>query len=146
MTVQLGLFQTWSEPQIDGFLITRLIFRKVRIIYWELACHSSYRMFSLHYENIPMQYTEFFFVVKMKIFTRKKRHFSYVRSKHRLWVHVRTASLGRIPTIYYVLGQKIRKIGIYPRIPQFFYIKVGFNGVYFSWTCFPDGISTGLWY
>ena len=26
----------------------------------------------------------------------------------------------------------------YPCKPQYFYMKVGFNGVYFSWTCFPD--------
>ena len=32
---------------------------------------------------------------------------------------------------------KIRKIGI-PCKPQYFYIKVGFKGVYFSLTCFPD--------
>ena len=32
---------------------------------------------------------------------------------------------------------KNKKIGI-PRIPQFFYIKVGFKGVYISRTCFPD--------
>ena len=23
---------------------------------------------------------------------------------------------------------------------KIFYIKVGFKGVYFSWTCFPDGL------
>ena len=34
-------------------------------------------------------------------------------------------------------GAKIRKIGI-PCIPQFCKIKVGFKGVYFYWTCFPD--------
>ena len=26
-------------------------------------------------------------------------------------------------------------------VPQFNYIKVGYKGVYFSWTCFPDGHS-----
>ena len=30
---------------------------------------------------------------------------------------------------------KIRQIGIHL---LFFYIKVGFSGVYFSWICFPD--------
>ena len=34
-------------------------------------------------------------------------------------------------------GAKIRK-KVYPCIPQFCYIKVGFKGVYFSWACFPD--------
>ena len=33
-------------------------------------------------------------------------------------------------------GAKIRKIGI-PLIPQFCYIKVGFEGVYITRTCFP---------
>ena len=34
-------------------------------------------------------------------------------------------------------GAKIRKIGI-PCIPQFYYIKVGFKGVFIARTCFPD--------
>ena len=34
-------------------------------------------------------------------------------------------------------GAKIRKIGI-PLQTPFFNIKVGFNVVYFTWTCFPD--------
>ena len=33
-------------------------------------------------------------------------------------------------------GAKIRKI--YPCILQFYNIKVGFKGYYFSWTCSPD--------
>ena len=37
-------------------------------------------------------------------------------------------------------GAKIRKIGI----PQFYYMKVGFKRVYFSWTCFPDGLVTKM--
>ena len=34
-------------------------------------------------------------------------------------------------------GAKIRKI-VYPCIPQFNYIKVGFKGVFIAWSCFPD--------
>ena len=34
-------------------------------------------------------------------------------------------------------GKKIRKI-IYPCVPQFSSIKVGFKGVFMAWTCFPD--------
>ena len=35
---------------------------------------------------------------------------------------------------------EIRKTGTPQQTPVFFfYMKVGFNGVYFSWTCFPDG-------
>ena len=34
---------------------------------------------------------------------------------------------------------KIRKIGtVYPCVPQFCYIKVGYKGVYITRTCFPD--------
>ena len=29
---------------------------------------------------------------------------------------------------------------VYPCIPQFYYIKVGFKGVYIALTCFPNGI------
>ena len=39
-----------------------------------------------------MQYTEKNLVVKMKIFIEKGLIFFYFCSKHRLWVHVRTAS------------------------------------------------------
>ena len=34
-------------------------------------------------------------------------------------------------------GAKIRK-KVYPCMPQFYYIKVGYKGVYFSPACFPD--------
>ena len=47
-----------------------------------------------HYANLPMQYTEIFFsAVKIEnfIFLEKKLIFSYFCSKHRFWVHVRTA-------------------------------------------------------
>ena len=48
------------------------------------------------YENLFMQYTEIFKVLKMKIFNIKLLiFFSYFCSKHRLWIHVRTASARR---------------------------------------------------
>ena len=42
-------------------------------------------------------------------------------------------------------GAKIKN-KIYHSIPQFYfcYIKVGFNGVYFSWICFPDEFRVSL--
>ena len=67
-----------------------------------------------------MKYTEKFLVVKMKIFIVKILIFFLFLLKTYiviLLVHVRTASAVR----------------------QFFYITVGFKGVYISWTCFPDG-------
>ena len=50
--------------------------------------------YAYHYENMPMQYTEIFSVVKNETFIRKKKKFSYFCSKHRLWVHVRTPRRG----------------------------------------------------
>ena len=46
-----------------------------------------------HYENLPMQYTEIFLALKIENFQLKKFViFSYFCSKHKFWVHVRTAS------------------------------------------------------
>ena len=46
----------------------------------------------LHYENLPMQYTEVFWALKMENFQLKIfDSFLIFASKHRLWVHVRTA-------------------------------------------------------
>ena len=46
----------------------------------------------MHYENMPMQYTDIFQVVKNENFQKKiSRIFSYFCSKYRFWVHVRTA-------------------------------------------------------
>ena len=64
-----------------------------------------------HYETCPCNILQYFTVVKMIIFRRIFIYFSYCWSKHRLWVHVRTASM------------------IYPCKPQFYYIKVGCKGV-----------------
>ena len=51
---------------------------------------------SNHYENTPMQYTAIFQGCKNDNLQMKKMlYFSYFCSKHRLWVHVRTASLGQ---------------------------------------------------
>ena len=51
--------------------------------------------------------------------------------------HVRTSEAVLTSTHNLCFGAKIRKIDI-PCIPQFFYIKVGFKGVFIARTCFPD--------
>ena len=56
---------------------------------------------------MPMQYTEIFKVVKNDISVEIFCYFSYFCSKHRLWVHVRTAS-----PIYALEQIKIRKVDI----------------------------------
>ena len=35
-------------------------------------------------------------------------------------------------------GSKIRKKSVYAFTPQIYYIELGVEGVYFTWTCFPN--------
>ena len=62
-----------------------------------------------HYANMSVQYTAIFHGYKNDYFQLKNcDFFPYLCSKHRLWVHVRTASVRRfkrVPTIY-ALEQK----------------------------------------
>ena len=90
----------------------------------------------MHYENTPMRKYSGFFHIKMKISVEKLCYFPYFCSKHRLWVHVRTALLS---TYNLCFGPKIRKIRI-PMHTQFYYIKVGLKGLFIVRTGFPDGI------
>ena len=64
--------------------------------------------------------------------------------KNRLWVHVRTASQRRfqwVPESMFKSKKKIRK-NEYPGKPQFYFIKVGWKGVYITRTCFHDDSKT----
>ena len=66
-------------------------FRYIHTSYY-LLCHK----IAHHYENMSMQYTVIFDGCKNDNFQMKNCNiFSYFSSKHRLWVHVRTASLRR---------------------------------------------------
>ena len=51
-----------------------------------------------------------------------------------MWVHVRTAS---VSTHNLCFLRKIRQ-NVYPCKLQFYFIKVGRNGVYITRTCYPD--------
>ena len=53
-----------------------------------------------------------------------------------MWIHVRTAVLTSTHNLCF--RAKIRKKNEYHCKPQFYYIKVGFKGVYIIWTCFHD--------
>ena len=55
-----------------------------------------------------------------------------------LWVHIRPAEAVLASTHNLCFGAKIRKLGIPLRTPVLLYIKVGFKGLFFSRTCFPD--------
>ena len=74
--------------------------------------------------------------------------FSYFWSKNRLWVHVRTAEavLTSIHNLYFVKKTLLCNYNLdvldvlYPSITQFCYMKVGFEGVHITRTCFRDGV------
>ena len=38
-----------------------------------------------------------------------------------------------------IVWSKNKRKKVYPCIPKFYYIKVGFKGVFIARTCFPDG-------
>ena len=60
-----------------------------------ILLHLSLKVMS-HYENMPVQYTAIFHGCKNGNFQMKNCDiFSYFCSKHRSWVHVRTASVRR---------------------------------------------------
>ena len=86
----------------------------------------------LHYDNMPIQYTAFFTAVKMIIFEKKLSHISYFCSEYRSWVQVRTASVRRFTVLtcihHLCFRANIRK-NMYHYKPQFYYIKVGCEGV-----------------
>ena len=74
---------------------------------------------SIHYENLPKQYTQIFKVVKNENFQKKNfDNFSYFCSKHRLWVHGEAVLTS---THNLCFEAKIRKIGIPLQTPVFLY-------------------------
>ena len=94
-----------------------------------------------HYENTPMQYTAIFHGCENVNFQMKNYDIFLFFSKHRFWVHVRTASSGG-SNVYpqSIFMAKIRK-HVYLCTSQFYYIKVGCKGVYITRTCYNDGVA-----
>ena len=93
-----------------------------------------------YYENLPMQYSAniIFSAIKLKISSQSFLYFSYVCSKHRLWVHVAEAVLTSTHNLCF--GSKIRKKNRYTSLyPSFATddVKVGFKGVYMLRACYP---------
>ena len=79
-------------------------------------------LLTIHYDNRPMQYTAILMAVKMTIFQLKySDYFSYICSKHRLWVHNLDEAV-LMSTHNLCFRAKIRK-NVYPCKPQFYYIK-----------------------
>ena len=93
----------------------------------------------MHYENTPMQkYRDFCFHIKMKISVEKLLYFPYFCSKHRLWVHVRTATV-LTSTHNLCFGPKIRKKSYTPAYPVLPYKSRVEGGIHCT-EMFPDGI------
>ena len=74
-----------------------------------------------HYENMPMQYTEMFKVVKMKIFSSKNFNIFLIFAEN--------IDCG------YTLEPPPRGIPLHTSVLLY---KSGFKGVYITRTCFPD--------
>ena len=83
----------------------------------------------------PCNILQYFTDVKTAIF-RRKIELSYFCSIRRLWVHVRTVSEKSTQNLCFTA--KLEKY-FYSCKSQFYYIKVGENGVYITWTCYHDG-------
>ena len=77
-----------------------------------------------------MQHTKNFFSIKIETFIEKKFDFCNTFAQN-----IHCGYTGNV-----CFGSKIRKLGIPFALlhTQFFYIKVGFKGVYMSQTCIPD--------
>ena len=78
-----------------------------------------------------MQHTEIFLAVKIENFHLKNVILLIFMLKNWLWVHI--CVLTRTHNLCFGW-----KKGVNPCIPQFYYIKLGFKGVYIPWIRFPD--------
>ena len=91
-----------------------------------------------HYENMPMQYKEIFKVVKNENFQEKINDIFLIFAQNiYCWYTLEPLRRGSSNESQSMFWSKNR---YYPCIPQFHYIKVGYKGVFISWTCFPDDI------
>ena len=89
-----------------------------------------------------MQYTEIFKVVKNDNFQWKFLDIFFIFAQNIDCGYTleppRRGGSNEYPQSMF--WSKNEKKQVYPPQTPFFYIKVGFKGVYFLWTCFPDVI------
>ena len=95
---------------------------------------------------MPMYYTDFFKVVKNEIFRQKNFAIFLIFAlnidcEYALDPHRRGGS-NEYPQ--YMFWSKNKKNRYTPAYPSFCCIKVGFEGVHISRTCFPDALRTFL--
>ena len=101
----------------------------------------------IHYENLPMQYTEIFSAVKTENFTRKKLDISYIFAQNlHCGYTLEPPHRGGLTSTHNVcFGSKIRKLGIPLETPVVPY-KIGVQGLYITRTCFLDEKLLFNWY
>ena len=82
-----------------------------------------------------MQYSAIFSAVKIKKHNEKRLNFKY-------FFFVQNIECGYVltSTHYLCIGSTVRNIGIHVHLYTPVYIKLGFKGVYISWTRYPDDI------
>ena len=97
VTVQPGLFRTWSEPKslvfarTGSYLIAQLRYQaKTNDLTKSRICTRSKMTRALYGENMSVQCIPHFYIAKLRFAVVCL--FFYFCSKHRLWVHVRTAT------------------------------------------------------
>ena len=90
-----------------------------------------------HYENMPMQYIEIFFQKEKIKFSLENFNFftQNIHGGYRIEPPQRGDSNEYPQFMFWIQNKKIRYT---PANPKFFYIKVGYKGVYITWTCFRD--------
>ena len=93
-----------------------------------------------HYEKLPMQYTEIFKVLKNEKFQKKIFDIYPIFAQNidcgYMLEPPRRGGSNEYPQSMFL--SKDKKNRYTPVYPSFFYIKVGFKGVYITRTCFPD--------
>ena len=92
-----------------------------------------------HYENMAMQYTEIFLALKIEIFQLNNFDSFLIFAQnidcgYTLEPPRRGGSNEYTQSVFWSKNKKNRYTSAY----QLYYIKVGFEGVYFTRTCFPD--------
>ena len=135
MLVQAGLCWTCSET-------TLLVFPRGGFNdgYGSILSRDKILNLAFHYENLPMQHTDFFFFSSIKIENFiPKCLICLIFLLKTLVVGTRYNRLAEVvlrSTHNLCFGTQIRNIRIPPHIPVFLY-KSGVKGVFIARTCFP---------
>ena len=130
--LEITLFMVVFHSHASGITLLRLL-RFFKYIHVKISA-------SIHYENMPMQCTEIFKDVKNENF-QKKIFDIFLIFAQSIDCGYKLEPLRRGGSNEYpqsMFWGKNKKKYVYPCIPQFYYIKVGFKGVFIARTCFPD--------